>query len=144
MDQDNGVAAVLKRLYARFVWWIIGPALEYGRPGKAVVVDARGADPDIESRLARAGRCGVQQIELRADSRAVVDVFDGLLADLADAPLQVRELALDFIDRSPELVRLEQGAATGAGVPVLFVPSQRLLDLVAAVRTRDLEFLRVK
>lgn len=83
-------------------------------------------------------------IELRAECGTLDEVLGGLLADLADAPLQIREMALDFIKRSPELVCLEQGPAAGAGVTILLEPSQWLLDLVSAVRTVDFEFLRVK
>lgn len=84
------------------------------------------------------------RIELRAECGTLDEVLGGLLADLADAPLQIRELALDFIKRAPELVCLEQCPAAGACVPILLEPSQRLLDLAAAVRARDFEFLRVK
>jgi hypothetical protein len=87
---------------------------------------------------------GQRVVTLRAEAWDLEQVVWQLERDLADAPLQVRELALGFIERAPELVCLEQGAATGAGVTVLLKPSQRLLDLVAAVRAGDLEFLAIK
>jgi hypothetical protein len=87
---------------------------------------------------------GVRQIVLRAEAQELNQVIEALQLDLADAPLQVRQRALDFFDLQPELVSIESGPATGATVPFLLKPSQGLLDLALAVRTGDFDALAVK
>lgn len=83
-------------------------------------------------------------IELTADTTELSRVIGELLSDLSDAPHEVRKLALDLLDFPLELVSLELGVTSGAVVTTLFKPSQRLLDLRLAVRTRDFDLLLVK
>jgi hypothetical protein len=83
------------------------------------------------------------EIKLEADASLLQECLDALFADLADAPHHVRKLALDLFNIPSELVSVEQGIATGACVPLLFKPSQRLLDFRAAVRTRDFDHIVV-
>ena len=83
-------------------------------------------------------------VVLQADTTDLAALIDQLKLDLADAPLQVRELALNLLDGASELVCLEQGPASGARVTVLLKPSQRLLDFASAVRARNFNFLGVE
>jgi hypothetical protein len=78
-------------------------------------------------------------IELKADAKELLEYIEQLRADLADAPLEIRKLALDFIDISPELVRFEFGVTSGSVVTALLKPTQRLLDLGLAIRTGNFD-----
>lgn len=84
------------------------------------------------------------EITLDLDASALEQVLNELLENLADAPLKVRELALGFIKRQPQLAVIDSGPASGAVVPLLLKPSQGLLDLVRAVRAGDLDAFVVK
>lgn len=83
-------------------------------------------------------------VQLMADTTVLVKVLEELEAGLAEAPLEIRRLALDFIDGTPELIRVEQSAASWTGVACLLEPSQRLVDFAAAVRAGDFERLRIE
>ena len=85
-----------------------------------------------------------RSIELRADARGVLDLLADLNFDLANAPGEIRKLALDFSDLNPELVCFERGVASRAVLSVLLKPTQRLLDFAAAVRTGDFEKLLIE
>jgi len=80
-----------------------------------------------------------QNIVLTVDASTLDECVKELLSDLTDAPGEVRERALDFLNAPSELVSVESGIASGAMVPLLFKPSQRLLDLCAAVRARNFD-----
>lgn len=83
------------------------------------------------------------EITLRADATALSAFLDGLLADLANTPSEIRDF-LNFLESSPELISFECGVAAGAVVTVLLKPSQRLLDFGAAIRAGNFDFLRIK
>lgn len=83
------------------------------------------------------------KIMLKVDASALEECIQGLLADLPDAPYQVRMRALDFLDNFSELIIVESGITTGTDLPLLFKPSQRLLDFCAAVRARDFDNIAV-
>jgi hypothetical protein len=85
----------------------------------------------------------LSSIEITLDSSAITAFLEELLADLAEAPEGVRERALDLIKTPSELIGFEQGVATGAVVPLLLKPSQRLLDFRAAVRTSNFDLLSI-
>ena len=84
------------------------------------------------------------EIMFNAETGDLTAFLEQLELALADATAEVRELALDFLEGSAELVRVENGMASGAMVALLFKPSQRLLDLDLAVRTGDFDSLIVK
>ena len=67
-----------------------------------------------------------------------------LFSDLANATDEIRKTFFNIFKTSSELVSLECGVATGAVILVLLKPSQRLLDLGAAVRAGDLNRLVVE
>lgn len=83
-------------------------------------------------------------IEIKADTTELNSYIDQLVANLANAPQEVRQLALRFVDIPSELIRFECGAASGAGVTVLLKPSQRLLDLGTAIRTGNFDLFVIK
>lgn len=83
-------------------------------------------------------------IELRADSQELTQFLKGLLSDLSNVSLEVRQLAFNFLQLSPELIRFEFRAASRTVMTALFKPSQRLLDLRSAIRTGDFDLLFVK
>jgi hypothetical protein len=93
--------------------------------------------------ILRAG-APLSSIELTLDGSDIIGFLEGLLADLAEAPEGIRERALDLIKTPSEFVCFEQGVAAGAVVPLLLKPSQRLLDLRAAIRTGDFDLLVVE
>lgn len=82
--------------------------------------------------------------ELRADTSELSALVDGLLAELPNVPDEVRQLLLNFLKFSPELVSFECGVAAGAVVTILLKPSQRLIDLGFAIRTGNFDFLLVE
>lgn len=83
-------------------------------------------------------------IVLRAEACALQDYLDELETALAAAPKQIRQLALDLINLAPELVHIQSCPATVACVAILLEPSQWSLDLAAAVRAGDLNWLVVE
>lgn len=83
-------------------------------------------------------------IELTADTTELSELLGELLSYFSDAPHDIRKLALDFLDVPFELVSFELGVTSGAVVTALLKPSQRLLDLRLAVRTRNFDLLLVK
>lgn len=85
-----------------------------------------------------------KELAFQVDAEPLQRVLLELELELVDAPLQVRELALDFIDGTSELCRVEQGVASGAVVPILLEPSQGVLDFLSAVRARDFDALLIK
>lgn len=87
---------------------------------------------------------GKVAITLRAETDALQGLLKELEADLAAAPQEVRQLALDLLDLAPELADVKDCPTSGAGVAILLEPSQWLLDLAAAVRAGDLDWLRVE
>lgn len=66
-------------------------------------------------------------------------VLKQLLSDLANAPDEVRNRALGFLDFTSELVSLEAGVTSGATVPILIKPSNFLLNLCTAVRAGNFD-----
>jgi hypothetical protein len=78
-------------------------------------------------------------VELKAETKELLEYIEQLRADLVDAPLEIRQSALDFIDLSPELVRFEFSVTSGSVVTALLKPTQRLLDLGHAIRTRNFD-----
>jgi hypothetical protein len=83
-------------------------------------------------------------IELTLDGSDLISFLEGLLAELSEAPEEIRQRALDFVQVLPELVSFEQGIATGTMVPLLLKPSQWLLDFRAAIRTGNFDLLIVE
>lgn len=83
-------------------------------------------------------------ITVRAEAAELVGMLEELSAALEAAPLDVRKQAFDFFDHASELVCVGDSVTEGAGVTVLLEPSQRLRDLVAALRTGDLDGLGVQ
>jgi hypothetical protein len=78
-------------------------------------------------------------IELKADAKELLEYIEQLCADLVDAPPEIKESALDYIDISPELVCFEFRVTSGSVVTALLKPTQRLLDFGHAIRTRDFD-----
>lgn len=83
-------------------------------------------------------------IEFTLDGSDLISFLEDLLAELSEAPDEIRQRALDFVQSLPELISFEQGVATGAIVPLLLKPSQRLLDFRAAIGTGDFDLLIVE
>jgi len=82
---------------------------------------------------------GEQRIlELMADSSGLKRAIDELIADLAAAPREIREQALDFISGLSGWVAVDSCVTSGAAVTVFIKPSQKLRELSEAVRARDL------
>ena len=80
-------------------------------------------------------------IEIELDATELNEFIGRLLADF---PHEIGQLSLDLVDVPAELVCFEQGVATGAVLPILLKPSQRLLDLGAAIRARNFDLFVVK
>ncbi len=87
---------------------------------------------------------GKVAITLRAETGALQVFLKELEADLAAAPQEVRQLALDLLDLASELADIQSSPTPGAGVAVLLKPSQWLLDFAAAVRAGNLDWLGVE
>lgn len=83
-------------------------------------------------------------ITLRAETGALQMFLEEFEVDLAAAPQEVRQLALDLLDLESELVDIQSSPTPVAGVSVLLKPSQRLLDFAAAVRAGNLDWLSVE
>lgn len=83
-------------------------------------------------------------INVSAQVDALQAFLVGLEADLAAASQEVRQLALDLLDLAPKLADVQAGPAAGADVTILLEPSQWFLDLAAAVRAGDLDWLGVE
>jgi hypothetical protein len=83
-------------------------------------------------------------VSIVADSSALQPVFDQLLEHLSKRSLEVRQLALDRLQRLSQAgcVHVETLPATAANqVRIALEPSQAFLDLVAAVRAGNVDFL---
>ena len=78
------------------------------------------------------------------DGSELFGVMDELLSDLINAPDEVRNRALYFLDFPSKLIRLESCITSGAVVTVLLKPSELLLDLCAAVRTGNFDFVVIE
>lgn len=63
---------------------------------------------------------------------------------LRDLPLQFRELLLQFFDAGPKLFSFEGGSTVGTSYVATLKPSNRLLDLLFALRTGEFERLRIE
>lgn len=85
-----------------------------------------------------------KNLQLQVDARPMQALLQELELELVNAPLQIRKLALDFIDGMTELCRFKQSIATGAMVPLLLEPSDGMFDLLSAVRACDFDALSVK
>ncbi len=83
----------------------------------------------------------MREIKVELDATALNEFISQLLADF---PHELGQLPLDLVDVPSELVCFEQGVASGAVLPILLKPSQRLLDLGAAIRARNFDLLVVK
>jgi len=83
----------------------------------------------------------VKKIFVTPDSKKLGELLDGLFTELSKASDDVRKLALEFIEITPELFSFEYSIASRAAITVLFKPSQRLIDLEFAIRTGNLDSL---
>lgn len=76
----------------------------------------------------------------RSEGPELCEVFKQLLADLANAPGEVRKILFDFSNVLPErLVSIEFKVTSRTSGALLFKPSQLLLDLALAVRTGNFD-----
>lgn len=83
-------------------------------------------------------------IELKADTTELTCLMDGLLPEIGNAPSEVRKLFLDFFDFPAKLFCFENSATSGAVVSVFLKPSQLFVDLSAAIRASNFDFVRVE
>ena len=81
--------------------------------------------------------------ELQIDASKLletVSTLEALLENVADFPVEVRELALAFCESDAGLVCAREIAASGAGnCCVGLYPGDRLLELLAALRAAKIE-----
>ncbi|MBS0368430.1 MAG: hypothetical protein JSS57_04415 [Proteobacteria bacterium] len=86
-------------------------------------------------------------LNLRADTTAVSAFLGRLLAEVSQAPFEVRQLFVDRLEALPEpfCFDLDGGAAAGAGNGrIVLQPSDALIELVAALRAGELNDFVIK
>lgn len=76
----------------------------------------------------------------------LIDALTALSAELPHCPLEIIKGAIDLCDLPSQLARIETDAsATTAGeIAVRLEPSDRLRDLMAAIRARNVDRLVVE
>lgn len=82
-------------------------------------------------------------INVKFDSGELGNILDELKANLSDMPLEVVKLLFDIVNSPSKCGSFKQRVAEGALV-ITFEPSQLLLDLLTAVRTRYFDSFLVK
>lgn len=85
----------------------------------------------------------VSEVSLRAVDE-LSPVLQRLSAELAQAGLEFRKIAVDLLKDPTQLCAFDRRAAAGAGVALLLKPTELLFDFVAAVRARNLNDFLIK
>ncbi len=83
-------------------------------------------------------------IELKAETEEFSVFLDELLSNVSNVSHEVRKFVVHFIGLTTELISIESRVTSGTTVAALFKPTQRLIDLNAALRACNVELVAVK
>jgi hypothetical protein len=83
-------------------------------------------------------------VSIKVNTDDVSVFINELMADLANAPFEIEQFVLDFIDRGFEIVSVKDSVTSGTTVTVLLEPSQRLRDIGTAIRTGNFDHLLIE